>query len=133
MPEMVTGAELLANAAASTTSSGSTSSVSISVSTPSEANSSDAAFFSAALNEPRKVQGVGVADRIIGQLTGGAGKLQELERGAMKDLRTAAKGKDSGDMVTAARSVSEFYLESLLAAKVVGKGVQAIEKLTNLQ
>ncbi|OMH25941.1 hypothetical protein BGP75_24055 [Motiliproteus sp. MSK22-1] len=112
---------------ASSTSSGS------SVTSVKEVGSADAAFFSAALNEPRKDPGVGAADRIIGQLTGGSGKLQELERVAMRDLKIAAKANSSGDLINAARSVSSFYLESMLAAKVVGKGVQAIEKLTNLQ
>ena len=128
MAEMVTGAKLLTDAIASSTSTGSSAG-----SVKEVGSAADAAFFSATLNEPRKDPGVGAADRIIGQLTGGSGKLQELERIAMRDLKIAGKANSSGDLITAARSVSSFYLESMLAAKVVGKGVQAIEKLTNLQ
>jgi type III secretion system YscI/HrpB-like protein len=31
------------------------------------------------------------------------------------------------------RTLSSYYLESLLNAKLVGKGVQSLEKLTNMQ
>jgi type III secretion system YscI/HrpB-like protein len=95
----------------------------------------DVNFFNAALNEPTPAAQAedNVAGRIIGQLSQHSETLQKLAERSDRALQKAAKTADPMDMVKANRSLSSFYLESVLTAKMVSKGAQAVEKLTNLQ
>ncbi|MHA6494954.1 type III secretion system inner rod subunit SctI [Pseudomonas borbori] len=96
---------------------------------------SDVSWFSAALNKPTATTASedNVASRIIGQLSNRSEALQKLSERSDRALQKAAKTADPMDMVKANRSLSSFYLESVLTAKMVSKGAQAVEKLTNLQ
>ncbi|MBU3057501.1 type III secretion system inner rod subunit SctI [Pseudomonas indica] len=52
---------------------------------------------------------------------------------AARRLKKAAASVDPKDIRQANKSLSSFYLESMLSAKLVGKAAQSVEKLTNLQ
>lgn len=94
----------------------------------------DVQWFSAAIQP--STQGAGdnnVAERIVGQLSGSSEHLQRLSDQADRALRKASSSSDPMDVVQANRSLSSFYLESLLTTKLISKGTQAVEKLTNLQ
>ncbi|WP_273808410.1 MULTISPECIES: type III secretion system inner rod subunit SctI [unclassified Pseudomonas] len=97
----------------------------------------DVAWFKAALgpNTGHTAQAVpdNVAARIIGQLSQRSDALQRLSDRAGRDLQKAARTATPEDMLKANRSLSSFYLESVMTAKLVAKGSQAVEKLTNLQ
>ena len=96
---------------------------------------SDVSWFSAAMRSPQGVEQSenNVASRIIGQLSNHSETLQKLSERSDRALQKAAKTADPMDMIKANRSLSSFYLESVLTAKMVSKGSQAVEKLTNLQ
>ncbi|PPC77026.1 EscI/YscI/HrpB family type III secretion system inner rod protein [Pokkaliibacter plantistimulans] len=94
----------------------------------------DVHFFSAAMQAPQQDQSnTNVAERIVDQLSGSSEHLQELSDKANKALRKASKSSNPEDVIAANRSLSSFYLESLLTTKLISKGSQAIEKLTSLQ
>ncbi|AZC83989.1 EscI/YscI/HrpB family type III secretion system inner rod protein [Pseudomonas chlororaphis] len=59
--------------------------------------------------------------------------LQKHSERATRDLQRAARSVDPLQALQANRSLSSFYLESLLSAKLVSKAVQSVEKLTTLQ
>ncbi|MGR2741031.1 type III secretion system inner rod subunit SctI [Billgrantia sp. Q4P2] len=95
---------------------------------------SDIHWFSAAIQPTEKGGGESnVAERIVGQIAGSSEHLQKLSDQADRALRKASKSNDPQDVVQANRSLSSFYLESLLTTKLISKGTQAVEKLTNLQ
>jgi type III secretion system YscI/HrpB-like protein len=95
---------------------------------------SDVQWFSAALQPAQKTDANdNVAERIVSQLSGSSEHLQKLEDKANRALNKASKSSDPMDIVHANRSLSSFYLESLLTTKLISKGAQAVEKLTNLQ
>jgi type III secretion system YscI/HrpB-like protein len=97
--------------------------------------SSDVNWFSAQMNEkPSQPQNENsVASRIIGSLSQHSDQLQKLNDRANRDMVKASRSAEPNDMLKANRSMSSFYLESLMTAKMVSKGTQAVEKLTNLQ
>lgn len=101
---------------------------------PAAASQSDASWFSAALQSNHKPADTGnVAERIVGQLSGSSEHLQKLSDDADRALKKASKSNDPRDVVQANRAMSSFYLESLLTTKLISKGTQTVEKLTNLQ
>lgn len=95
-------------------------------------NAEDAAWFSAAVQPPVKTAGSGEQPWI--------GKIASLSEMANKDaqqadrvLIKASRSNDPQTVLDASRTLSSYYLENLLNAKLVSKGVQSLEKLTNLQ
>lgn len=95
----------------------------------------DIAWFNAQMDQPKAdpAQEDNVASRIIGGLSQHNSEIQKLSDRAGRDLQKAARTAAPEDMLKANRSMSNFYLESLMTAKMVSKGSQAVEKLTNLQ
>lgn len=59
--------------------------------------------------------------------------LQKDADKATRDLQRAARSVDPQQALQANRSLSSFYLQSLLSAKLVSKAAQSVEKLTSLQ
>ncbi|QXI31246.1 type III secretion system inner rod subunit SctI [Pseudomonas vanderleydeniana] len=59
--------------------------------------------------------------------------LQKGADRADRDLQRAARSTDPQQALQANRSLSSFYLQSLLSAKLVSKAAQSVEKLTSLQ
>ena len=99
------------------------------------AETSDVSWFNAQMHEkaPAPNSENNVAARIIDSLSSRSGELQRLDDRANRDMLKAIRTADPQDMLQSNRSLSSFHLESLMTAKVVSKGSQAIEKLTNLQ
>lgn len=52
---------------------------------------------------------------------------------AFKDLKDASRSSDMLAMSRASNSISNYYIESLMNAKIVSKTTQSLDKLTNLQ
>ncbi|CAH0240589.1 type III secretion system inner rod subunit SctI [Pseudomonas brassicacearum] len=100
-----------------------------------DAQTSDVSWFNAQMREKAPVPNSenNVAARIIDSLSSRSGELQRLNDRANRDMLKAIRTADPQDMLQSNRSLSSFHLESLMTAKVVSKGSQAIEKLTNLQ
>ncbi|SDW19231.1 type III secretion system inner rod subunit SctI [Pseudomonas sp. NFACC08-1] len=103
--------------------------------TQASAETSDVSWFTAQMREkaPAPNSENNVAARIIDSLSSRSGELQRLDDRANRDMLKAIRTADPQDMLQSNRSLSSFHLESLMTAKVVSKGSQAIEKLTNLQ
>ncbi|MDI2591023.1 type III secretion system inner rod subunit SctI [Pseudomonas sp. 681] len=66
-------------------------------------------------------------------MTQATSALQKDADKATRDLQRAARSTDPQQALQANRSLSSFYLESLLGAKLVSKAAQSVEKLTSLQ
>ncbi|OSM99593.1 serine kinase [Lonsdalea populi] len=94
----------------------------------------DVSWFSAAIspgaaaNQPEKGNAVW-----IDALAGRSGHLDGLRQKAERQVGKSLHSNNPKDVMDATRTLSSFYLESLLNAKVVAKSVQSLEKLTNLQ
>lgn len=99
------------------------------------AETSDVSWFNAQMREKPAAPDSenNVAARIIDSLSSRSGELQRLDERANRDMLKAIRTADPQDMLQSNRSLSSFHLESLMTAKMVSKGSQAIEKLTNLQ
>ncbi|MFP8968063.1 type III secretion system inner rod subunit SctI [Pokkaliibacter sp. CJK22405] len=98
-----------------------------------QADASDVEWFSAAVQPTNNKEATNVAENIVSHLSGSSEHLQKLSEKADRALKKASKSTDPRDVIDANRSLSNFYLESLLTTKVISKGSQAVEKLTNLQ
>lgn len=93
---------------------------------------SDVSWFSAAMQNGggQTPMALGSAGRPLGDLLQGLqGDSDRVARG----LKKASASTDPIEIRKASKSLSSFYLESLLSAKLVGKAAQSVEKLTNLQ
>lgn len=96
-------------------------------------NTADASWFSAALQAPATTADVPDNHAWINKLTSLTETASGQSRQADRALAKASRSLDSRTVMEANRTLSSYYLESLLNAKLVGKGVQSLEKLTNLQ
>ena len=97
-----------------------------------ELSGSDISWFSAAMQEGqgRSALTLGGASRPLGELLQNfQGDSDRVARG----MKKASASADPMEIRKANKSLSSFYLESLLSAKLVGKAAQGLEKLTNLQ
>ncbi|WCN08417.1 EscI/YscI/HrpB family type III secretion system inner rod protein [Marinomonas mediterranea] len=93
----------------------------------------DSNWFSSSIQPSENKLPENVADKIVSQLSGSSEHLQKLEDKANRAIKKAGVTGDPMDVTDANRSLSSFYLESLLTTKLVSKGAQTIEKLTSLQ
>lgn len=96
-------------------------------------NTADASWFSAALQVPEKKADTQDNQSWINKLTSLTEAASGQSNQADRALARASRSLDSRTVMDANRTLSSYYLESLLNAKLVGKGVQSLEKLTNLQ
>jgi hypothetical protein len=96
-------------------------------------NTADASWFSAALQAPEKKADTQDNQSWINKLTSLTDAASGQSHQADRALAKASRSLDSRTVMDANRTLSSYYLESLLNAKLVGKGVQSLEKLTNLQ
>nr|WP_024966771.1 EscI/YscI/HrpB family type III secretion system inner rod protein [Pantoea sp. IMH] len=93
----------------------------------------DAQWFSAALNAPEGSAPAGGTPDIISSLTGAISRNQQAQQSAFRNLEVASRSTSSLDFSAANAALSDYYVESLMNAKIVAKGVQSLDKLTNLQ
>ncbi|MFC3395511.1 EscI/YscI/HrpB family type III secretion system inner rod protein [Brenneria rubrifaciens] len=96
------------------------------------ANSQDVSWFSAEL-ETKPVTPVDGNSQWLGALAEKSQGLGSVFKTAERQVSQTVSSGDPNIILDATRTLSSFYLESLLSAKVVAKSVQSLEKLTNLQ
>ncbi|SLM63268.1 MULTISPECIES: EscI/YscI/HrpB family type III secretion system inner rod protein [Dickeya] len=96
---------------------------------------SDVAWFSAALDPAAAAPTAPAADNnaLLGALAAKSDNLDNMLQKAERQVGKSINSNNPKDVMDATRTLSSFYLESLLNAKVVAKSVQSLEKLTNLQ
>lgn len=99
----------------------------------SASSTADASWFSAALQAPAKKADSTNNESWINKITSLSETASGQSNQADRALAKASRSLDSQNVMDANRTLSSYYLESLLNAKLVGKGVQSLEKLTNLQ
>ncbi|KGD80079.1 MULTISPECIES: EscI/YscI/HrpB family type III secretion system inner rod protein [Pantoea] len=93
----------------------------------------DASWFRTALQAPAKKADVPDNHSWINKLTDLTQAASKESQQADRALAKASRSIDSKSVMDANRTLSSYYLESLLNAKLIGKSVQSLEKLTNLQ
>ncbi|MEM6050762.1 EscI/YscI/HrpB family type III secretion system inner rod protein [Erwinia sp. P7711] len=96
----------------------------------------DIDFFSAQLKEEPQVEKIAAPSGVTNLFNGLANSMQSNEqhrKETVKDLQTAARSNNLADFSQASSALSDYYIENLMNAKIVSKGVQSIDKLTNLQ
>ncbi|MEH2921562.1 EscI/YscI/HrpB family type III secretion system inner rod protein [Samsonia erythrinae] len=92
----------------------------------------DVAWFSAALSSTPVTAETGNSQWLSALAEKSQG-LNAVFKSAERDVSQSMRSNNPKDVLDATRTLSSFYLESLLSAKVVAKSVQSLEKLTNLQ
>ena len=93
------------------------------------ADSADVAFFEsqlAAKPDPLGKDIISSADSLSNSLND---KKMEFESA----LKRASATADPNDVLAAARSLSEYSIQTSIVAKAAGKSSQAVDKVTNLQ
>ncbi|MBI6854916.1 EscI/YscI/HrpB family type III secretion system inner rod protein [Pseudomonas cichorii] len=97
--------------------------------TPAEA---DIAWFNAAMRsaDPKPASD---SQMLVSPISKASTAYQKESERVDRDLQRAARSSDPKMALDANRSLSSFYLESLLSAKLVSKAAQTVEKLTSLQ
>lgn len=96
------------------------------------ANDQDVSWFSAALSSAPMTVERGNS-QWLGALAEKSQGLNGVFKSAERDISQSMRSNNPKDVLDATRTLSSFYLESLLSAKLVAKSVQSLEKLTNLQ
>ena len=92
----------------------------------------DISWFNAAMrSNPAPAQND--PQRMISPLSEASLAYQKDPEKVDRNLQRAARSNDPQTLIEANRSLSSFYLESLLSAKLVSKAAQTVEKLTSLQ
>ncbi|MBJ7220890.1 MULTISPECIES: EscI/YscI/HrpB family type III secretion system inner rod protein [unclassified Brenneria] len=99
---------------------------------PNSVSSHDVSWFSAAL-EDAPVTPVSGNSSWLGALAEKSQGLGSVFKEAEREVGQSMRSNNPKDVLDATRTLSSFYLESLLSAKLVAKSVQSLEKLTNLQ
>ncbi|MGE9550869.1 EscI/YscI/HrpB family type III secretion system inner rod protein [Erwinia amylovora] len=96
----------------------------------------DVDFFSAQLKEEPQVEKVSAPASVTNFLSGLANTMNNNERErkqTYQDLQKASRSSNLLEFSQANAALSNYYIENLMNAKIVAKGVQSIDKLTNLQ
>ncbi|KAF6669328.1 AraC family transcriptional regulator [Pantoea sp. EKM101V] len=95
----------------------------------------DIQWFNAQLNGPAPdghsgtASEPGVVVNILQSLSGN----QRAQKEAFHDLRVASRSSSAEDFSRANAQLSDYYIESLMNAKVIAKTVQSVDKISNLQ
>lgn len=98
--------------------------------------SGDVAFFSSALGQPEAVTASLSADgtgNLFNQLSSAFNNLESDKKSMDSALRKASRSTDPLVLNQVDSQLSNYYLESMMNAKIVSKTVQGLEKLTNMQ
>ncbi|MCU5773691.1 EscI/YscI/HrpB family type III secretion system inner rod protein [Erwiniaceae bacterium BAC15a-03b] len=103
---------------------------------PEPASQDDIHWFSSQLNNNAAAPDNSVAATSPGMMSGiteSISSSQRAQKDAFHDLSIASKSSNPEDFAKANAQLSNYYIESLMNAKVISKGVQSLDKLTNLQ
>lgn len=74
-----------------------------------------------------------VTGNLMEQLAASFGRIDKKSDKVAKVLSETANSTNPIDLTRVSSTLSSYYLESLMNAKVISKTVQGLEKLTNLQ
>ena len=102
---------------------------------PDPPSSDDIQWFNAKLSgrapesSPMTPSEPGVVGNILQSLSGN----QRAQKAAFNDLRVASRSSSAEDFSRANAQLSDYYIQSLMNAKVIAKTVQSVDKLSNLQ
>ncbi|WP_205950462.1 EscI/YscI/HrpB family type III secretion system inner rod protein [Pantoea stewartii] len=105
----------------------------------SEPQKSDVDYFSSQLaadfseSETKKIKPISHSSEIFSELSQTFTSNEHKRDLAFKDLKNASRSSDMLAMSRANESISNYYIESLMNAKIVSKATQTLDKLTNLQ
>lgn len=92
----------------------------------------DVDFFNAAMG--RSTQSAkDFMQSVVGPLGSRLDSVGKLSEQATHALKHASVSTNPQDLMKLNRSLSEYYLQSSLTAKVVSKSAQSLDKLTNMQ
>lgn len=95
---------------------------------------SDADWFKAALERPPPAQGAeSFSEGMMDPLARRVFSLEDMSKDASKALREASLDTDPEKFMRASRALSAYYLQTSLSVKMISKGSQALDKLTNMQ
>jgi type III secretion system YscI/HrpB-like protein len=98
------------------------------------ATRSDADWFKAALELPAPAYGAeSFSEKMMDPLARRAFSLEDMSKDAGKALREASLNADPEKFMKASRALSTYYLQTSLSVKMISKGSQALDKLTNMQ
>jgi type III secretion system YscI/HrpB-like protein len=94
----------------------------------------DADWFKAAVERPAPAQGAeSFSEKVIDPLARKAFSLEDMSKDAGKALREASLDADPEKFMKASRALSTYYLQTSLSVKMISKGSQTLDKLTNMQ
>jgi type III secretion system YscI/HrpB-like protein len=94
----------------------------------------DADWFKAAMQRAEPAQGAGAfSEQVMDPLTRKAMSLEDMSERAGKALREASLHADPKSFLEATRALSSYSLQTSLSVKMISKGSQALDKLTNMQ
>jgi len=105
----------------------------------SEPKKSDVDYFSSELavdfseSEAKKIKPISHSSEFFSELSQTFSSNEHKRDLAFKDLKNASRSSDMLAMSRANESISNYYIESLMNAKIVSKATQTLDKLTNLQ
>ena len=102
---------------------------------PESGNQDDIHWFAAQLNPANVAQppADAMSPGVLGGLAESISGSQRAQKDAFRDLRVASRSSNVEDFSKANAQLSNYYIESLLNAKIIAKGVQSLDKLNNLQ
>ncbi|BBP74619.1 EscI/YscI/HrpB family type III secretion system inner rod protein [Pseudomonas gingeri NCPPB 3146 = LMG 5327] len=92
----------------------------------------DVDLFNNAMRQDHGVSGH-LADGMVNAISDRLQSQGRLSEQAMRAMKVAAGSADPMDVVKMSRSLSQYSLQMAMTTKVVSKGAQALDKLTNLQ
>jgi hypothetical protein len=107
-----------------------------------QADQNDALAFSQAVNGQQAREGVAgastasetsLADDVINKMQSLSASAQEKGEALERLIVKATDTLNPADVIAANRMMSEYYLENLMTAKLIGNATKAIERLTSLQ
>ncbi len=102
---------------------------------PEPASQDDIHWFAAQLKGGNAADNSSATDSpgLMGALAESISGSQRAQKDAFHDLSVASKSSSPEDFSRANAVLSNYYIESLMNAKVIAKGVQALDKINNLQ
>lgn len=94
---------------------------------------SDVDLFDSAMRSDASPSTGHLSELVAGALSGRLDSTNNLSQQTLRSLKKASASGDPMDIAKVGRELSTFSHEMALATKVISKGAQAIDKLTNMQ
>lgn len=78
-------------------------------------------------------ESAGLASSLIGAISDRLNSQADLSQQAERAVKSASRSTDPMDVLKMSGALSEYSLQTSLTTKIVSKGAQVLDKLTNLQ